>query len=193
MHMVIKIIFYLKSKYRHWYVTFSHWFWVQHYKGKLILKTFKISDTPLSFLIEDSGSIQINQGVNFAGTSKLLAFEDGKITIGKNTFFNRNCSINSLQEIRIGDNCLFGEDVKIYDHNHGFTNNNKIIREQGYKKAAITIGNNVWVGSGTIILKGVNIGDNAVIGAGCILKDDVASNTICTINVVTKKNKIKFK
>lgn len=42
----------------------------------------------------------------------------------------------------------------------------------------ITIGNNVWIGTGAIILAGVTIGDNAVIGAGSVVKRDIPANVI---------------
>ena len=47
-------------------------------------------------------------------------------------FFNNDCSITCLNKITIGANCLFGENVKLYDHNHKFRNENVKISEQGY-------------------------------------------------------------
>jgi galactoside O-acetyltransferase len=61
---------------------------------------------------------------------------------------------------------------------HEFKNNNKLVREQGIKTAKITIGDNVWIGAKSIILKGVNVGDNSIIAAGSIVNCDVESNFI---------------
>ena len=53
----------------------------------------------------------------------------------------------------------------------------KIYRESIQRKP-ITIGNNVWIGSGVIILPGVAIGDNAIIGAGAVVTKDINANKI---------------
>lgn len=101
-----------------------------------------------------------------------------KIIIGKDCFFNNGCSLTALEEIVVGDGCLFGENVKIYDHNHRFSNPDIPIKEQGYTKGKVTIGKHCWICSNVTILKGVTIGDNCVIGAGCIVKKDVPAGTV---------------
>lgn len=68
--------------------------------------------------------------------------------------------------------------MKIYDYNHKFNKKEIPFREQGYKDDGIIIGNNVWIGSNSIILKGVNIGDNVVIGANTVVTEDIESNCI---------------
>lgn len=80
--------------------------------------------------------------------------------------------------ISIGDGTIFGENVKVYDHNHCYKNPDVPIKEQGFSSAPINIGNHCWIGSNVVILKGVTIGDNCVIGAGCIVYKDVPSGTI---------------
>jgi acetyltransferase-like isoleucine patch superfamily enzyme len=108
----------------------------------------------------------------------------GKIFIGKNCFFNNYCSIVSRNSITIGDGTLFGENVKVYDHNHCFKDYTTPIKGQGYTSAPIKIGNHCWIASNVVILKGVTIGDNCVIGAGCIIHKDVPPNSI----VINKQN-----
>lgn len=88
-------------------------------------------------------------------------------------FFNRNCSITSLKRIKIGDHCLFGNNVVIVDHNHIFDNNDE---DNSYKE--IIIGNNVWVGANVTILKGVKIGDGAIIASGSVVNKDIEPYTI---------------
>jgi maltose O-acetyltransferase len=46
----------------------------------------------------------------------------------------------------------------------------------------VTIGNNVWIGGGAIILPGVTIGDNVTIGAGSVVTKDIPSNTVAAGN-----------
>ena len=107
----------------------------------------------------------------------------GKIKIGRNCFFNHGCSLNSLKSITIGNDCIFGENVKMYDHNHNYQSG-ELIRKQGYKCAEIVIGNNCWIGSDVVILPGVTIGDNVVIGAGTIVTKNIKNNS----TIVTARN-----
>ena len=112
----------------------------------------------------------------------------GKIVIKEGCFFNNYCSINSLSYIEIGKNCIFGEGVKIYDHNHKFDSEH-ITKQNGYTTGKIIIEDNVWIGSNVVILKGVNIGSNVVIGAGCVINKSIPSNSVVTLNSsVTIKN-----
>ena len=106
---------------------------------------------------------------------------EGRLKIGNGCFFNNNCSVNSLESVEIGDNCIFGENVHIYDHNHNYIGNS-LISEAGFKTSPVRIGNNVWVSSNAVILKGVTIGDNSVIGAGVIVYKDVPSNSLLINN-----------
>lgn len=102
----------------------------------------------------------------------------GGVEIGKHCFFNNYCTIASRSRITIGDGTIFGENVKIYDHNHCYKDKSVSIKEQGYTEAPITIGRHCWIASNVIILKGVTIGDNCVIGAGCIIYKDVPEGTV---------------
>ncbi len=114
----------------------------------------------------------------------------GLLTIGHHCFFNNHCSINCLGNIEIGNNCQFGENVLMYDHNHRFADKTKLVSAQGYDTGKIKIGNNCWVGANVVILKGVEIGDNVVIGAGCVIFKSVESGSVVINqqNLIIKKN-----
>lgn len=102
---------------------------------------------------------------------------ESSVVIGDNCFFNNDCSLNVMEKLIIGDDCLFGENVKLYDHDHLHAPGS-LFRKQGFVSAPIAIGNNCWIGSNVIILKGVTVGDNVVIAAGTVITKDVPSNTI---------------
>lgn len=95
------------------------------------------------------------------------------MSIGDDVFFNNGCSITSYESVSIGDNCLFGENVKIYDHNHVFNLENTPVGKSGFTIAPVTIGNNVWVCANVVICKGVTIGDGSVVAAGAVVRGDV--------------------
>ncbi len=121
----------------------------------------------------------------------VLVENTGMLKIGRGVFFNNGCSITCLNHIEIGDNCLFGEDVKIYDHNHKFRDKDLKISTQGYSEASIIIGDNCWIGSNVTILKNARIGNHVVVGAGCVIDQQIPDNTIVKQNrelILTKIN-----
>jgi acetyltransferase-like isoleucine patch superfamily enzyme len=110
----------------------------------------------------------------------------GLLSIGNNVFFNRNTIVVCRDEVLIGDNCIFGPNVCVYDHNHVF---DKHGLHDSFKTQKVIIGNNCWIGAGVIILKGTCIGDNCVIGAGTVLSGTIPKGSIVKNNreiMVTK-------
>lgn len=126
--------------------------------------------------------IRLGKNVYFRGHSSVTIRNKGKINVGNNVFFNKYISINCHAAVSIGNDCLFGENVKIYDHNHKFRDKTKPIADQGYTYGVISIGNNCWIASNVVILKGVNIGDNVVIGANCVVATNIPADTIVKSN-----------
>ena len=102
--------------------------------------------------------------------------EGGELTI-VTSFFNQGCSITCMENIQIGDNCLFGPNVVVVDHDHEYRYTDER-RGNHYRKASISIGNNVWIGANVTILRGTQIEDGAVIGAGCVIRGKVEKNTV---------------
>ena len=83
----------------------------------------------------------------------LMIDKQGEVIIGNKVFFNNYCSLNALQHISIGDGSIFGENVKVYDHNHCYKNPYVPIKEQGFSSAPMNIGNHCWICSNVVILK----------------------------------------
>ncbi len=120
----------------------------------------------------------MGRNVQFRKGFTLWIEKDGKVEIGDNVFFNNYCTICSLLSVSIGDETIFGENVKIYDHNHKYSDPLTPIKKQGYTSASIRIGMHCWIGSNVTILKGVTIGDNCVVGAGCVVYKDIPANSV---------------
>lgn len=102
----------------------------------------------------------------------------GNVVIGNRTFFNDSCKVICFEEINIGDDCLFGPNVGIYDHDHRFDNNNILINKQGYTTKSIEIKNNIWVGTNSVITKGCIINERVVIGANSLVKGNINTNGV---------------
>lgn len=94
----------------------------------------------------------------------------GNILLGEKVYFNFNCIVLDVCEVRVGDFTLFGPAVQIYTALHPMNAQARRTREFG---KPVTIGSDVWVGGGAIVCPGVTIGDRAVIGAGSVVTRDV--------------------
>ena len=91
----------------------------------------------------------------------------GNLTIGNNCTISGRSSIVCHKAITVGDNCTFSWDILIMD-----TDFHPILNNQGVqinKSAEIIIGNHVWIGCRSTILKGCHIADNTVVAAGSIV------------------------
>ena len=100
------------------------------------------------------------------------------IIIGDNCFIGNSTEFNISERISIGNNCLIASNCKFIDHDHGFSEINKLIRLQDPKITPIIIEDNVWIGTSCIILKGVSIGSGSVIGAGSVVTKNVPPNEV---------------
>ena len=101
------------------------------------------------------------------------------IHLGTRVFFNFNCVVLDVCEVRIGDYTLFGPGVQILTPLHPF--DAALRREREYAKP-IEIGADVWVGGGALILAGVRIGRGSVIGAGAVVTRDIPEGVFAAGN-----------
>ncbi len=108
--------------------------------------------------------------------TKILARNGGVIEIEGGSL-NYNCILVAYEKIHIGKGAMIGPNCVLYDHDHDFRNPYGIHANK-YITAPIYIGENVWIGAGSTILKGVSIGDNCVIAAGSVVSKDVENNCV---------------
>lgn len=134
----------------------------------------------LVFKTSLSSKIDLGENLDFRNYISIWVGKNAELKMGKNVFMNNFCSVNCLKYIEIGENTIFGEGVKVYDHNHAYSHGNgelKVNRKE-FTYGPVKIGNNCWLGSNVIVLKGVTIGDNSIIGAGCVIHKDVPANSV---------------
>lgn len=100
--------------------------------------------------------------------------------IGENFYANFDCIILDVAEVHIGKNCLFGPRVCIYTPIHPY---DAEIRAMGIETAKpVTIGDNVWIGGNAVINPGVKTGNNVIIGSGSVVTKNIPDNVIAAGN-----------
>jgi maltose O-acetyltransferase len=102
------------------------------------------------------------------------------LTIGARTFVNFGLVALDVAPIAIGDDCQLGPNVQLLTAYHPTEPEPR--RAKLEAAAPITIGDNVWLGGGAIVLPGVTIGDNSVVGAGAVVTKDVPADVVAVGN-----------
>ncbi|MFC7015225.1 sugar O-acetyltransferase [Streptomyces viridiviolaceus] len=102
------------------------------------------------------------------------------LTIGARTFVNFNLTALDVAAVRIGDDCQIGPNVQLLTPTHPLEPGPR--RDKLEAARPITIGDNVWLGGGVIVLPGVTIGDDSVIGAGSVVTKDVPAGVVAVGN-----------
>ena len=123
--------------------------------------------------VEVRGKCDFNFAARFTARPELV--------IGSNTNIGHSCSFAIGKSIRIGDDCLIAGETLMFDSSgHPSDPTARLARlppPDGEVKP-IKIGNNVWIGTRSIVTPGVTIGDNSIVSAGSVVIGDVPANTI---------------
>ena len=167
----------------------------QKFVSYLIIKISRLTiERPYTFkgtpLIKNQGSFSIGSGlkVNSSGfrnviggdtRSSFVIKKGAKLQIGTN-FKMSNSAIYCADSITIGDNVMIGGSCKIWDTdfhplNADERNTNP---NENFNTKPIIIGDNVFIGGFSIILKGVNVGDNSIVGASSVVSKDIPENEL---------------
>jgi|YelNatPaOPRAMG01_1025707.scaffolds.fasta_scaffold03524_4 acetyltransferase-like isoleucine patch superfamily enzyme len=110
---------------------------------------------------------------------------DPELRVGNHTFIGHQCSFSIAKAIIIGNDCLIAGNTHFSDNDGHPVDAAR--RRAGERVAPadvkpVTIGNDVWIGAGCRILKGVTIGDRAIVGAASVVTRDVPADTIVAGN-----------
>jgi acetyltransferase-like isoleucine patch superfamily enzyme len=125
--------------------------------------------------------IQIGNNCNIENNVRLRPggpWKQSFINIGNDTFIGHSTQINVGSNFIIGKNCMIAPLCVISDAHHSFEDMKVPIKLQKCLYNPIAIMDDVWVGSGVIILGGVTIGEGAVIAAGALVNKSVGDYEI---------------
>lgn len=142
-------------------------------------------------LCDGAGSVSLAAGISIGycpapmlgdGTVRLQARGvDACIEVGEGTSFSNNVQVIAEEHVRVGAHCLIGDAVLILDsdfHNLSAAGRHPLPGSS----APVILEDNVFVGSRTIILKGVTIGKDSVIGAGSVVVRSIPAGVIAAGN-----------
>lgn len=105
--------------------------------------------------------------------------DHGQVQLGAHCLILPGVRIQSATRIEIGDDCMVAAGAYITDADwHGLYDRT----HEGGARAPVTLGNNVWIGEGACVLKGVTIGENSVVGARAVVAEDVPANVVVAGN-----------
>lgn len=165
-------------------------------KSKFLIDRAKLAE---EIWISDQAVITNNTGnaskIEIGSRSRimgnLLVFDfEGSIKIGEDCFIGPDTRIWSAKSISIGNRVLIAHNVNIHDNishpldaKERYLENAEFVKTGFHKQTdikgeSILIGDDVWIGFNTTILRGVKIGEGAVIGAGSLVKDDIEPWTV---------------
>lgn len=101
-------------------------------------------------------------------------------SVGDNFFLNVNCRLMDSGKITIGSNVFIAPNVSLITEEHAMDVEQRL---EGLEYThPVTIGDNVWICTGVIVLPGVTIGENSVIGAGSVVTKDIPANSLAVGN-----------
>jgi len=149
-------------------------------KGLLTLNLHRTSNIKLGKnIVFNNKTSQNPVGLNKA--SSIAVLEKATLKIGSNTGFS-NTSIYCSLSIEIGENCKFGGNTFIWDtdfHELDYIKRREnVFNSADTNCAPVKIGNDVFIGANSIILKGVTIGDRVIVGAGSVVTKSIPFDEI---------------
>jgi acetyltransferase-like isoleucine patch superfamily enzyme len=131
----------------------------------------------LELKIEPRGEIRFGR-FTWIGDGTKIRCHEGAVEIGEKTVMGQECTISAYQHVRIGNECVIADRAMFIDFDHGIVEVERPIRLQGIYKRDVEVGNNVWIGYGACILRGVSVGDNSVVGTNSVVTKDVPANAV---------------
>lgn len=113
----------------------------------------------------------------------------GSIEIGNNSFIGAFSLLDGTGSLNIGNDVMIATHVRIVAANHNFDRIDIPMKNQGITGKGIKINNDVWIGTGAVILDGVNVGEGSIVAAHSVVTKDVPDFSIVAGVPATIKKK----
>ncbi len=123
-----------------------------------------------------TGRLIAGRGARISKNCVLVVGSQGLLSLGTRVIVGPNTRIMAATQVRIGARCMISWNCSIFDsigHRMWLQG-----QDEAEIEAPITIGDDVWIGPYTIIMKGVEIGSNSIIGAGSVIRRSMPPNSL---------------
>lgn len=171
------------------FATLTRFFWSEplfRSQCSRIGSGFRMEHMP--FII-GAGRITLGDDVVFGGKPSFIFGNRGsrlpEIVVGNHTFIGHGVGFSVSDSIRIGDDCLLASGVQLSDYDgHPIDAERRRAGDPTPPESIrpIVIGNDVWIGTNVLILKGVEVGDRSIIGAGAVVTRNVPPDVVVAGN-----------
>ena len=143
-------------------------------KGQLSFNVFEtaLRATGASLIVGNRAEVEVQGNFSMFYGADIKVFDKAKLILGSG-YANAGLQIRCSKRIQIGNNVAIAKDVVIMD-----SDAHQICYDGHVMSRDICIGNNVWIGTRAMILKGVAIGDGAIVAAGAVVTRNVPARSI---------------
>lgn len=158
-------------------------------KSSLFVGVYTTVNAPAVLTIMNDAKFIVGECAMIHRGTKVVIHNGGELTIGDSTYINENSRIHCKKRITIGNHCAIAWNTNIIDtdiHTIHYTKDKK-----NYD-ADISIGNHVWIGANSMILKGTTIEDNCIVGANSVVKGILNTQHIYNGNPVICKGVFEY-
>jgi acetyltransferase-like isoleucine patch superfamily enzyme len=136
-----------------------------------------------------SGRIELGEGVRLSGKSTFgfsnRLCDRPLLRVGDHTFIGHNCNFAVAAEVTLGSHCLLASNVQVFDYDGHSIDAAKRRWNEPFPPEnckPVAIGDDVWLGTGVLVLKGVTVGDRSIVAAGSVVTRDVPPDVIVAGN-----------
>ena len=147
------------------------------HRGRLKTDGMAFVGPGVTFEIGKGATVHLGR-FSWIGHGTKIRCHEGEVHIGAKTVMGQECTISAFQHVSIGRECILADRVMLIDFDHGVVETDRPVREQGIYKRDVRVGNNVWIGYGACVLRGINVGDNSIVGTSAVLTHDVPDNAV---------------
>jgi acetyltransferase-like isoleucine patch superfamily enzyme len=117
-------------------------------------------------------------GGSFVGRGTILSCKDGDIVLGEQVNIGFHSEIFSGSTVEVGRYGLFAAHTYLVGGGHEHGRLDQPVIHQPRTSLGITLGENVWLGTGAKVMDGVHIGRDVVVGAGAVVTGDLPDGTV---------------
>ena len=142
-----------------------------------------IDDFCMIYQNKNSGSVDLGDNTRIYRNVIIETGKNAKVTIGDDSSIHPRCQLNAyVADIIIGKHVMIAANCAFYSYDHGIRADTPIRSQEVASKGPIIIDDEAWIGTGVIILSGVQIGKGAIIGAGSVVTKNIPDGGIAVGN-----------